>query len=122
MRSKPLNGFASQLPLEPGTESPPGESFQNQWWNIVRRASQLDATASGVDGSSSRKQRDNANHFLRESVGRQMLSTAAARFPEFGDKLREARASYRAVVDRIRETGVAATAQYSMQRVAARQL
>ena len=50
------------------------------------------------------------------SVGRQMLSTTAARFPEFGDKLRGARASYRTVVDRIRETGVAATAQYSMRR------
>ncbi len=50
------------------------------------------------------------------SVGREMLSTTAARFPEFGDKLRGARASCQTVVDRIRETGVAATAQYSLRR------
>ncbi len=43
MRSKPLNGLASQLPLEPEADQPPAQTFQNQWWNLVRRASQLDA-------------------------------------------------------------------------------
>ena len=43
MRSKPLNGSAAQLPPDPGAQSPPTESFQSQWWNSVKRASQLDA-------------------------------------------------------------------------------
>jgi CelD/BcsL family acetyltransferase involved in cellulose biosynthesis len=53
-------------------------------------------------------------HVVR--VGREMLSTTAARFPQFGDRMREVRASYQAVVTRMRETGVAATARYSVQR------
>jgi peptidoglycan/xylan/chitin deacetylase (PgdA/CDA1 family) len=43
MRGKSLNGLASQLPPEPGSDPPPAETFQSQWWNLVRRASQLDA-------------------------------------------------------------------------------
>lgn len=50
------------------------------------------------------------------NVARQMMSTAAARFPHLSDKLREARDSYRALADRIRQTGALATAQYSMQQ------
>jgi CelD/BcsL family acetyltransferase involved in cellulose biosynthesis len=50
------------------------------------------------------------------SMGRQMISIAAARFPQVGDKLRNARASYHAVCNRIRETGMAATARYSVDR------
>jgi len=44
MLTKPLNGLAAQLPPDPGAQSSPTESFQGQWWNIVKRASQLDAT------------------------------------------------------------------------------
>jgi len=51
------------------------------------------------------------------SVGRQMVSTTAARFPELGEKLRQARASYGTVATRVRETGLAATARYSARRV-----
>jgi len=50
------------------------------------------------------------------SVGRELVSTTAARFPQFGDKLRQARASCLAVATRVRETGLAATARYSAQR------
>ena len=51
------------------------------------------------------------------SVGRQMVSTTAARFPELGEKLRQARASYGTVATRVRETGLAATARYSARKV-----
>ena len=50
------------------------------------------------------------------SVGRQMLSSTAARFPQFGNKLRGARASYQAVAGRIQEMGAVATAQYTIRR------
>ncbi len=43
MRSKPLNELASQLPPEPGTDPASAGTFQSQWWDLVRRASQLDA-------------------------------------------------------------------------------
>lgn len=51
------------------------------------------------------------------SVGRQILTRTAARYPQFGNKLREARAVYQAGADRVRQTGIAATARYSMQKV-----
>lgn len=51
------------------------------------------------------------------SVGREMVARAAARFPEFGDRLRHARASYLALSTRVREDGLAATARYSVNRV-----
>ena len=47
---------------------------------------------------------------------RQTLTRTANRFPEVGNKLREARASYQVAANRIRETGVIATARYSIQR------
>ncbi len=50
------------------------------------------------------------------AVGRQMLSRGAAQFPQFGDKIRTARASCSAVADRIREAGIAGTARYSVRR------
>ncbi|MGA8274668.1 MAG: GNAT family N-acetyltransferase [Candidatus Sulfotelmatobacter sp.] len=50
------------------------------------------------------------------SVGRQMMNTTAARFPQIGEKVREVRTSYQTAIDRIRETGLAATAQYSAHR------
>ncbi len=50
------------------------------------------------------------------SVARQMVTTTAARFPQLGDKLREARSSYRLVAGRVHETGIVATAQYAMRR------
>ncbi len=43
MRSRPLNGLASQLPFEPGSHPTSPGTFQNQWWDLVRRASRLDA-------------------------------------------------------------------------------
>jgi len=45
MRIKPLNELSAQLPRDPSFQSSPAESFQSQWWNIVKRASQLDAAA-----------------------------------------------------------------------------
>jgi CelD/BcsL family acetyltransferase involved in cellulose biosynthesis len=50
------------------------------------------------------------------SVGREFVSTTAARFPELGDKLRAGRASYTAVANRLRETGAKASAQFAMQK------
>jgi CelD/BcsL family acetyltransferase involved in cellulose biosynthesis len=50
------------------------------------------------------------------SLGRQKLSDAAERFPHFGDKLRDLRASYRALADRVHETGVIATARRAVQK------
>lgn len=41
---------------------------------------------------------------------RQTLNSAAARFPDFGDKLRRARTFYQACVNRVRENGMRATA------------
>jgi CelD/BcsL family acetyltransferase involved in cellulose biosynthesis len=49
-------------------------------------------------------------------IGRQMVTRGAARFPQFGNKLREVRAIYQAEADRVRETGLVATARYSIQR------
>jgi len=45
MRIRPLNELASQLPVDSVSTPPPAETFQSSWWNIVRRASQLDAEA-----------------------------------------------------------------------------
>jgi CelD/BcsL family acetyltransferase involved in cellulose biosynthesis len=50
------------------------------------------------------------------SLARQTLTSTAARFPQVGNKLREARDFFRAAATRIRKTGVVATARYSMQR------
>jgi hypothetical protein len=50
------------------------------------------------------------------SVGRQMITTTAARFPHFGDELRKARALYQTAAGRVQETGVVATARYSIRR------
>jgi CelD/BcsL family acetyltransferase involved in cellulose biosynthesis len=52
------------------------------------------------------------------SAGRELISATVARFPQFGDKAREARAAYRATASRVRETGISATAGYSLRRVA----
>ncbi len=45
IRIRPLNGLASQLPVDPISNPPRAETFQSGWWNVVRRASQLDAEA-----------------------------------------------------------------------------
>jgi CelD/BcsL family acetyltransferase involved in cellulose biosynthesis len=50
------------------------------------------------------------------NTGREMLSSTAARFPQFGDKLRDARTFCQAVANRIQETGVAATARQSIRQ------
>ena len=50
------------------------------------------------------------------SVGRQMLSRAAARFPEFGEKIRGARSLGRALVSRVHENGFVATARQSVRK------
>jgi CelD/BcsL family acetyltransferase involved in cellulose biosynthesis len=50
------------------------------------------------------------------SVGREMLSSTATRFPRFGSKLRDARAFCQAVASRVQETGVTATARQSMRK------
>jgi len=56
--------------------------------------------------------------FPRHVAGRarQMLTSTADRFPQVANKLREARAYYQTAASRIRETGVMATARYSIQR------
>lgn len=43
MRARPLDALALQLPDDEATES--SRNFQARWWNVVRRASQLDARA-----------------------------------------------------------------------------
>jgi CelD/BcsL family acetyltransferase involved in cellulose biosynthesis len=53
-------------------------------------------------------------HVMR--VGREMLTSTASRFPEFGDRLRGARAFYQAVASRIEETGVSATLRQSIRK------
>jgi CelD/BcsL family acetyltransferase involved in cellulose biosynthesis len=50
------------------------------------------------------------------SVGRQMITKTAARFPQLGDELRKARALYQTAASRVQETGVVATARYSIRR------
>ena len=50
------------------------------------------------------------------SLGRQKLSDAAERFPQFGDKLRDLRSSYQALAAHVRETGVIATARRALQK------
>jgi CelD/BcsL family acetyltransferase involved in cellulose biosynthesis len=50
------------------------------------------------------------------SVGRQMLTTTAARFPQFGNRLRGARALYQTAASHIQETGVLATARHSIRK------
>jgi peptidoglycan/xylan/chitin deacetylase (PgdA/CDA1 family) len=45
MHIKPLGELESQLPLEENSKSQAAETFQSLWWNTVRRASRLDATA-----------------------------------------------------------------------------
>jgi CelD/BcsL family acetyltransferase involved in cellulose biosynthesis len=50
------------------------------------------------------------------SRARQMLTSAAARFPQVGNQLRDARTFCHLAANRIRETGVLATARYSIQR------
>lgn len=52
------------------------------------------------------------------SVGRELLSSTAARFPQFGNRLRDARAFYRSAITRVRETGVAETARQSIRKFA----
>jgi CelD/BcsL family acetyltransferase involved in cellulose biosynthesis len=51
------------------------------------------------------------------SASREMLSSTAARFPQFGDKLRDARAFCQVVTNRIQEDGVTATARQSIRKV-----
>lgn len=50
------------------------------------------------------------------SVGREMMSTTAARFPQVGNKLRDARSFYQAVTNRIQETGFTETARQSIRK------
>jgi hypothetical protein len=50
------------------------------------------------------------------SMGRELLSTTAARFPQLGDKVREARSSYLALANRVRETGVAASSLHFVHK------
>jgi CelD/BcsL family acetyltransferase involved in cellulose biosynthesis len=50
------------------------------------------------------------------SLARQTLTRAATRFPQVGDKLRDARTFYDLAAGRIREAGVFATAQSSIQK------
>jgi CelD/BcsL family acetyltransferase involved in cellulose biosynthesis len=51
------------------------------------------------------------------SVGRQMLSRAAARFPQFGDKIRRERAFCQALASRVKEAGVVGTVRQSIRKV-----
>jgi CelD/BcsL family acetyltransferase involved in cellulose biosynthesis len=50
------------------------------------------------------------------SVGRELLSRTAARFPQIGNKVRDARAFYQSVASRIQESGVSATARQSIRK------
>ena len=50
------------------------------------------------------------------SRARQMLTGTAERFPQLGNRLREARDFFQTAASRVHETGVVATARYSIQR------
>lgn len=50
------------------------------------------------------------------SMARELLSSTAARFPQIGDKLRDARTFCRSAISRVRETGVAETARQSIRK------
>ena len=50
------------------------------------------------------------------SLARQMITSTADRFPQFGNKLREARALFQIAASRVQENGVVATARYSIQK------
>jgi len=50
------------------------------------------------------------------SLGREMLSDTAARYPRFGEKLRGIRSFSQAVASRIRDVGAGATARQSLRR------
>jgi hypothetical protein len=50
------------------------------------------------------------------SRARQMLTTTAERFPQFGNRLREARDFFQTAAGRVHETGAVATVRYSIQR------
>ena len=50
------------------------------------------------------------------SMSRGMLTTTAARFPQLGNKLRDARAFCQTVASRVREAGVSATARQSVRK------
>jgi len=50
------------------------------------------------------------------SLARQTLTRAATRFPQVGDKLRDARSFYELAAGRVQEAGVFATARSSMQK------
>jgi CelD/BcsL family acetyltransferase involved in cellulose biosynthesis len=52
------------------------------------------------------------------SMGREMVSSTAARFPQFGEKLRDARAFCETLASRIQETGAAAIARQSLRKAA----
>jgi CelD/BcsL family acetyltransferase involved in cellulose biosynthesis len=78
------------------------ESYKDRYANDMRQTRYI------------RVSRGWPRHVVR--VGREMLSTAAARFPELGDRLRALRASYLTATTRVRETGPAATARYAMHR------
>ncbi len=51
------------------------------------------------------------------SLARQTLTRTATRFPQFGNSLREARDFFQTAAKRVHETGVVATARYSIQKV-----
>ena len=51
------------------------------------------------------------------NAGRQIVSTTAARFPQFSEKIRDLRAAYLTLATRVRETGISATARYSLRKV-----
>jgi CelD/BcsL family acetyltransferase involved in cellulose biosynthesis len=50
------------------------------------------------------------------SRARQMLTSTAERFPQFGDKLRESRDFFQTAASRIHETGVVAAARYAIRK------
>jgi CelD/BcsL family acetyltransferase involved in cellulose biosynthesis len=50
------------------------------------------------------------------TVGREMIASTAARFPEFGDRLRDVRNIFQTVASRVREVGAGAVARQSMRK------
>lgn len=78
------------------------ESYKDRYANKMRQTRYI------------RVSRGLPRHML--SVGREMVSTAAARFPQLGEKLRGARASFQSAANRVRETGAAGTARFAMRK------
>lgn len=78
------------------------ESYKDRYANEMRQTRYI------------RVSRGLPRHML--ALGRELVSRAAARFPQLGDKLRQTWASMQSVTNRVRETGAAGTARFALAK------